>query len=440
MKPLIAEIMADTETPITLFAKLADGEMPAFLFESAEKSAQSGRYSFMGFGSLVTVSLPQGEKDPLDILQKILKKYTFPKIKGLPRFQGGLVGYFGYDLVRFFEKIPLPKKTNPFLRNMVPEGMFFFPKNMVIFDHLASKLFVISFEKNPSFIETLKEKLKKHVILPDIHQNGSVIFPENKNFEADVAKAKEYIRAGECIQIVLSQKFSFETDKDDLTLYRNLRSSNPSPYMFLLRFPECSIIGSSPETLVRVEDGEITVRPIAGTRKRGKNLKEDGKLEKELLSDAKELAEHRMLVDLGRNDIGRVSKKGTVRVAKLLAIERFSHVMHLVSEIRGILDPKKNMFDVFRACFPAGTLTGAPKIRAMELISKLEGERRGIYGGAVGYFDVSGNMDFAIAIRTMIKKGTEVLVQSGAGIVYDSIPEKEYEECLHKAKACISIL
>lgn len=439
MKPLVTEIIADTETPITLFAKLAGGNSPAFLFESAEKSAQSGRYSFMGFGSLVVVSLPQGKKDPLKILQSILKKYTFPKIKDLPKFQGGLVGYFGYDLIRYFEPISLPKKKHPLLKD-IAEGKFFIPKNFLVFDHLQSKLFVISFEKNPTFINSLKEKLKKHVEFPSMYQNGSDVFPENKNFEADVTKAKEYIRSGECIQIVLSQKFSFETDKDDLTLYRNLRAGNPSPYMFLLRFDECSIIGSSPETLVRIEDGEITVRPIAGTRKRGKNLKEDKKLEMDLLSNVKEVAEHRMLVDLGRNDIGRVSKKGTVRVTKLLAVERFSHVMHLVSEIRGTIDSKKNMFDVFRACFPAGTLTGAPKIRAMQIISELEKERRGIYGGAVGYFDVSGNMDFAIAIRTIIKKGPSTLVQSGAGIVYDSIPEMEHEECIHKAKACIAVL
>lgn len=468
MKPRLFQLAVDTETPITLFKKLCQEKVLSFLFESAEQHGESGRYSFIGFDSLFTISLHNGNsdkgkaileengkrvirsfRDPLKPLKAVLRRFqNIPKsLRHNHRFQSGLVGYFGYDLVKFFEPVKLPETKHPILADL-PDGIFFFPKTVIEFDHLRSEMTILTYDENPAFLDDLKKKINSAISLASISSHkkshkkarAEEEIPENAFFLEQAAAAKNSIASGECIQVVLSQQFEKETDLDDLSLYRKLRHTNPSPYMYLMRFSEFSIIGSSPETLVRVEGKEIVVRPIAGTRPRGKTMREEKILSDELLHSKKELAEHRMLVDLGRHDVGRVSEVGSVRVTKLLSVERYAHVMHLVSEVRGTLAHGKTAFDAFRSCFPAGTLTGAPKIRAMQLISELEGVRRGIYGGAIGYFDISGNMDFAIAIRTMMQRVEKVLIQSGAGIVYDSLPKKEHEECFHKAFSCLSTL
>lgn len=436
------EILSDTETPISLYYKLCLNEAYSFLFESAEQDARMGRYSFIGFGAVEVVTLDGG--DPLDKMKAKMSEFDLGEAHEA-RFGSGFVGYFSYEAIHSFEKISRPAKKSAM---DVPEGVFFLPRVTIVFDHIkhTAKLHYLVEEAENGVEEkvgAILEKLQNAEAVPLVQPGTGVDFelePSKEAFLEQVEKAKERIKDGEIFQVVLGHSFQAKTDKTPFELYRSLRHANPSPYMFFIQFDGFAVAGASPETLVRIEDGEVLVRPIAGTRHRGKTNEEDKRLEEELLADPKEQAEHRMLVDLGRNDVGRVAEGGTVEVPNEMYIQRFSSVMHIVSDVTGKLREDQDMFDVFRACFPAGTLTGAPKIRAMEIISELEGRERGIYGGAVGYFDFSGNMDFAIAIRTMVYKNGVVYTQAGAGIVQDSIPEKEHEECLHKANSCLSIL
>ncbi|NOQ46503.1 MAG: anthranilate synthase component I [Desulfobulbaceae bacterium] len=463
--PIHRTIIADLDTPLTIFAKVAGSDRHTFLFESMEGGEKWGRYSFIGLDPLVTfestrdqVTLiyPESDKEgqkktgvnPFKELKKLLASFNPSNTPGLPRFYGGAVGFLGYDMIRFIEDISDSHEALDF-----PDSSFMVPRLVLIHDSVHQKLTVVcnveadaeasarslheeGCRRIDEVIELLKSPLPEKLGRP--HFTGST-HEFTSNMEEDsycamVERAKEYILAGDIIQVVLSQRFHTRTDLDPFTLYRSLRHINPSPYLFYVRQGDVVLIGSSPEILVRLEDGDIELRPIAGTRKRGKTTEEDKALEKELLADPKERAEHLMLVDLGRNDVGRVAHSGSVEVRDLLVIERYSHVMHIVSGVHGDLAEGMDQFDVMKACFPAGTVSGAPKIRAMEIIDELELERRGPYAGAVGYFGFSGNMDFCITIRTFIMQGENLWVQAGAGIVADSDPQKEYEETISKAK------
>ncbi len=466
--PVYREIVADLDTPLTIFAKVAGEESHAFLFESLEGGEKWGRYSFIGLDPLVTfesrgreiriarrgqVETRQG--DPLAALQALLASFNAcsasmacdPEL--LPRFFGGAVGFLGYDMVRFMERLP---EINPSLGEL-PDSAFMVPRIVLIYDNLRQTLTVVNlveisgggqapglYEKARAEVEEIIRRLKKPLPTDYVGECAQVApahaFKANMSreaFEQMVLAAKEYILAGDIIQVVLSQRFHSKTDLPPFKLYRALRHINPSPYLFYLKLGDLVQIGSSPEILVRLEQEDIELRPIAGTRKRGKTPEEDRALEAELLADPKERAEHLMLVDLGRNDVGRVARFGSVEVRDLLVIERYSHVMHIVSGVHGILAPGRDQFDVLRACFPAGTVSGAPKIRAMEIIEELEPERRGPYAGCVGYFGFSGNMDFCITIRTFVMQGDDLWVQAGAGIVADSVPELEYQETINKS-------
>lgn len=466
--PVYRTIIADMDTPLTLFAKIAGERRHAFLFESMEGGEKWGRYSFIGLDPLVTFTSrgdrvflhrpEQGrepeeisECNPFDELQRLLTSFNTANLPGLPRFYGGAVGFLGYDMVRFVEKIPDRHPPLPF-----PESAFMVPRLVLIHDAVQQTLTVVCnletdadqsaeelYVQGCRRIDEVVDRLQQPVPSIQTREASGHRFTSNmkeKEFAAMVEKAREYILAGDIIQVVLSQRFHTKTDLDPFVLYRALRHINPSPYLFYVRHGKNILIGSSPEILVRLEEGEIELRPIAGTRKRGKTEAEDLALEKELLADPKERAEHLMLVDLGRNDVGRVAASGTVKVRDLLVIERYSHVMHIVSGVHGTLAEGKDQFDVMKACFPAGTVSGAPKIRAMEIIDELETERRGPYAGAVGYFGFSGNMDFCITIRTFLLHeenpgdSKDLYIQAGAGIVADSDPQKEYEETLNKAK------
>jgi len=366
-----------------------------------------------------------------------------PEIPLNIRFPGGAVGYIGYDTIRFFEKIPDIKPKNLSIYDM----FFMFPENLIIFDNFTHRMYILVLSPNEkpdgnSITEILnllrsplRQKSSKKFTIGELKSNLS-----KKQFEDMVVKSKEYICNGDIIQVVLSQRFNAKIDVNSLDLYRALRVINPSPYMFFLDFNDYSLIGSSPEILVRLENNLVEVRPIAGTRKRGETEEEDKRLEEELLSDTKEIAEHIMLVDLGRNDVGRIAKIGTVTVPDFMTIERYSHVMHIVSSVKGVIKEDLDAFDVFKATFPAGTVTGAPKIRSMEIIEELEPEKREFYAGGVGYFGYNGNMDFCITIRTMLKKKDKIYIQAGAGVVADSIPENEYFETINKAKALFKSL
>ena len=466
--PVYKEILADFETPVSAFTKIDTGDY-AYLLESAERGERLGRYSFLGSNpSLIFKSkgkrveiLREGKKrikeaaDPLLVLKDLMANYKFVPSKGLPRFVGGMVGYLSYDMVRFFEILP---DENPDDLSL-PDAIFLLTDTLLIFDHLEHKIKVISnayVKKNPKKayqeatkkIENLIVRLKgsiKPEIKPVNRRDRDKKLQIKSNFTKEsfkrrVKKAKEYIKKGEAIQIVLSQRLKAKITVDTFHVYRALRTLNPSPYMYYLKCKDLKLIGSSPEILVRLEEGVIEVRPIAGTRPRGRTEREDRMLEKELLADPKEKAEHIMLVDLGRNDVGRVAEYGSVKVNELMTIERYSHVMHIVSDITGKLVKGKNSFDVLKASFPAGTVTGAPKIKAMEIIEELEPVRRGPYAGAVGYFSFSGNLDTCITIRTIIVKGNQAYIQAGAGIVADSIPENEYQETINKAKALVKAI
>ncbi|MBI3752670.1 MAG: anthranilate synthase component I [Deltaproteobacteria bacterium] len=463
--PVYREIMADMATPVSAFKNIDRGG-PAFLLESVEGGEKWGRYSFLGVepriifkskGNHIEV-IEDGKKgvrkgDPISILKEILSKYRPVAADELPIFYGGAVGYIGYDMVRFFEDLPDTSQPDIDLY----DAIFVITDTLLVFDNLEHKIKIVAnavIEKGDNPADVYKSATKKiDALVKRLLNKGQVARGKGhreNNFSKDiisnfskerftdgVLKAKEYIQAGDIIQVVLSQRFETGLDVEPFDIYRALRVINPSPYMFYLRLDGIELIGSSPEILVMVEGKDIDVRPIAGTRPRGKDETEDKKLEDELLKDPKEIAEHIMLVDLGRNDVGRVAKQGAVSVNELMTIERYSHVMHIVSNVHGQLGKNKDSFDALRSCFPAGTLTGAPKVRAMEIIEEIEPCKRGAYGGSVGYFGFSGNMDMAITIRTLVVKNDKIYIQAGAGIVADSDPEKEYQETINKAKAML---
>jgi len=460
--PVSREIEVDFDTPVSLFAKLGKGDH-AFLLESLEGGEKFGRYSFIGLRPFMTfrskgdtcwierrgVLETQKGVNPLNELRNLFRALKAKEFPGL-RFFGGAVGFLGYDIVKFIEKKihdKLPDTAN------FNDIHLMFPEILLVHDNIRQGLRIICnchvtpdqdledlYRQAVRNIDSVARRISKGIDYP-----GPGVSPpprvelapemERERFKEMVLRAKEYIRAGDVIQVVLSHRFSGKSSLDPFHIYRTLRRINPSPYLFYLVLGDEIMIGSSPEILVRLTGDEIYLRPIAGTRPRGKTEKEDKALEDELLSDPKERAEHLMLVDLGRNDVGRVAVTGSVRVSELLTVERYSHVMHLVSAVVGELAPGKDMFDVLEACFPAGTVSGAPKIRAMEIIEELEATRRGPYAGAVGYFGFSGNMDLAITIRTLCQKGSMLYLQAGAGIVADSDPEREWQETVNKAKA-----
>jgi anthranilate synthase component 1 len=462
--PVYREILADLETPVSAFLKIDDGG-DGFLLESVEGTEKWARYSFLGTAPDLAVrskgkrvwleragkaSEERAVADPLIAIRELLARYRSVQVRGLPRFSGGLVGYLSYDLVRFFEEIPTTATDDLGM----PDLHLLLADTLLIFDNVAHKIKVVAhahvdegadlraaYERACAKVERLIVRLQRPVEAPraltmrEPGPIGSNLTQEQ--YEAIVRRAKEYIVAGDVIQVVLAQRFECPLRAHPFNIYRCLRAVNPSPYMFFLRMGAQTLLGASPEVMVRLEGREVTVRPIAGTRPRGTEEKQDAQFEHELVTDPKEIAEHIMLVDLGRNDVGRVAKIGSVAVTERLLVERYSHVMHLVSNVRGELTDGLDAFDALRATFPAGTLTGAPKIRAMEIIEELEPVRRGVYGGAVGYFDFSGNMDTCITIRTVQVSGNKVYIGAGAGIVADSDPEREYAECVNKARALV---
>jgi len=460
--PVYREIMADLDTPVSAFKKIDDGRY-AFLLESIEGGEKWARYSFLGSAPSIVLRsrgktvemLKNGEvfdsrevDDPLAFVRDYLSRYTPVETPGIPRFFGGAVGYLGYEMVRHFERLPT---TKPSLIGAY-DSYFVITDSIVIFDNVSQKIKVVSnahldgtrspeeaYAEATAQIDALIAKLKAPLPHPLARPGGGAVNfvsnMERHSFEAAVEQAKEYIRSGDIFQVVLSQRFSGELTVDPLDIYRVLRTLNPSPYMFFLRLDDTVVAGASPEVMVRKEGQRVELRPIAGTRPRGGTPEADRAFEEEMLSDPKERAEHIMLVDLGRNDLGRVCDTGTVRVSELMVVERYSHVMHIVSNVQGDLQDGLDAFDVARATFPAGTLSGAPKVRAMEIIDQLEPVRREVYGGAVGYFSFSGNMDMAIAIRTLVIKDGQVHLQAGAGIVADSDPAAEWQETVNKAMA-----
>jgi len=449
--PICRDIVADLETPVSAYLKIARGPY-SFLLESVEGGERLARYSFIGSEPYLIVK-GEGKGDPLLEVERELGKYRPVSLPGLPRFHGGAVGYLAYEVVRHFEELPSPD-SDPL---GLPETIFMFADTVLVFDHLTHKIKVVSHahlngdvdqayrravERIDSLVERLSQPFEQERREQKMPTSPSPVLSNmsQAEFEAKVAQAKEYIEAGEIIQVVLSQRLSKATTASPFDIYRALRSINPSPYMYYLHLDDCHIVGASPELLVQVEAGMVATHPIAGTRPRGRSPDEDLALEAELKSDEKELAEHIMLVDLGRNDIGRVSEPGTVEVTQLMDVERYSHVMHLVSHVQGKLRRDLTQFDALRACFPAGTVSGAPKIRAMEIIAELEPDKRGPYAGAVGYFSFSGNLDTAITIRTIIMTQGTAHVQAGCGIVADSVPEREHQESINKAQALIKAI
>jgi len=487
--PVFREMTADLETPVSVFLKLQSDSVqsPCFLLESVEKGEQVGRYSFIGTQPSVLFRARDGEgiitrrgqrehvalaplpdgPDPLEIVKELLGEYQSVKVPGLPRFFGGAVGYLSYDMVRFFEKLPEAARDELH----IPDCVFMFTDTMVIFDHVKQKMQVVcnipvgpdigrSYDDALRHIEAVVVSIERPLksdgpgrkngdrgtqydasfdysspSSPDSNRKTQSEMVSNfspQGFKDSVLRAKEYIAAGDAFQIVVSQRLRRRTDAEPFAVYRALRTLNPSPYMFYLDLGDFQLVGSSPEMLVRLEEGKAETRPIAGTRPRGINDAEDVELAKSLLADPKERAEHVMLVDLGRNDLGRACRFGSVHAPTYMAIEKYSHVIHIVSSVRGEIAQGQDAFSLLRACFPAGTLTGAPKVRAMEIINELEGLRRGHYGGAVGYFSFTGNMDTCITIRTILMKDGIAYLHGGAGIVADSDPETEYRESLKK--------
>ena len=459
--PVCMEVLADTETPVSLLRKNYKNNPSVFLFESVEGGERWGRYSFLGVSARTHIRIfPQFVEvrgngsprqiphngDPLAVLRILMNRYQPAQVPGLPRFWGGMVGYLTYEMVSFFESIP----------NLLPENKplahFIIPDELLIFDNIRHTLLLVvtsflektqnpdeAFHRATDRLKSLLGEMEQHVPEDDVYPN-EVDFVlkalwEEDDFRSLVKQVKEYIRAGDVIQTVISKPFTCAFPPDPWTLYRAQRFINPSPYLYFLGLEEMTLVGSSPETMVRLETGVATLRPIAGTRPRCKNEQEDRSLANELLADEKERAEHLMLVDLGRNDLGRVAEVGTVQVTELMIVERYSHVMHLVSNICCDLKSDYDAWDLLRATFPAGTLSGAPKIRAMEIIAELEQSSRGPYGGAVGYISFHGNMDMAITIRTASIENGTLTVQAGAGIVADSDPESEREETVNKAMA-----
>ncbi len=462
---LVADLKSDMETPVSLFHRYRR-ERYAFLLESAAGGERWGRYSFIGLYPEIIfkskgrkVTLTQNGKTsrftsdyPLQELKKIHQQYPYVLVPNAPRFPGGAVGFAAYDEVRFFEKVLDKPPTSLCDDLQVPDLFFIYPKVILALDNVAHRLQIIynAVIKTPGDIRREYDRGSKKLAqvardLKKIRGKGRrqsvspkrLVWKQNwqqADFETGVRKIRDYVYAGDVTQTVLSLRFETKGVVDGLDLYRSIRRINPSPYLFYLQYDDLRLVGASPETMVHLEGRDMTVRPIAGTRKRGQTEAEDLQLEQDLLADPKERAEHIMLVDLGRNDLGRVAQPGTVEVDQLMAIERYSHVMHIVSNVRATLAKDKDAFDLLQATFPAGTLSGSPKVRAMQIIDELEPTRRGAYGGCVGYFAYSGNMDMAITIRSALIKGGKLYVQAGAGIVADSVPEKEYEECCNKAK------
>ena len=462
--PVYQEFLADTETPVSAYLKIRDASY-SYLLESADGGKQWGRYSFIGYRPYLTAVARDGTVEireqsgrvslretgnPLEVLREVSARFRPVTGKDLAPLQGGLVGYFNYDLIRKWEERVATIPDSP----EVPEAVFTVARRVIIFDHLTHSIKVVAFahiregqdlkevyaracEDVVDTVRSLERPLTSVLAgmpfsLSDLESNF-----KKEDFETAVRKAKEHIAAGDVIQVVLSQRFSGRVSGEDFALYRNLRSINPSPYMFYLNFGDTRLIGASPEILVRLTKGKIELRPIAGTRPRGADPDEDKALEADLMADPKERAEHIMLVDLGRNDAGKVARPGSVKTPRLMEVERYSHVMHIVSAVEGTLREDRDAFDLFMSAFPAGTVTGAPKIRAMEIIRDLEPSSRGPYAGAVGYFGFNGNMDFCITIRTITISGERLALQVGAGIVADSVPEREYQETLNKAGAML---
>lgn len=466
MTPVYREVLADLETPVSAFRKITGGEF-SFLLESVEGGERIGRFSFLGSGAQTvvsskgrTVSIKTPEqtreitledgKDVLGVVKQQIEQVKYVPDPELPRFCGGAVGYISYDAVRFFEE--LPEATTDDLN--VPDCCLVFTDTLLVFDQVKHRIRAVcnarvdgdpdtAYDEAITKIEELLDRLRK-----PMSGNGHKTSTPNEiesnfskaEFETAVESAKEYIRAGDVIQVVLSQRFKTTVAAEPFDIYRALRSLNPSPYMYYLSYGDTKLIGSSPEILVTCEQGKVTNRPIAGTRPRGATEEEDQRLEAELLADEKERCEHIMLVDLGRNDVGRVCEYGSVHVDELMTIERYSHVMHIVSNVTGKLREDHDQFDVLRACFPAGTVSGAPKVRAMEIIEELEPTRRGTYAGAIGYFSYSGDMDTCITIRTILLQGSTAYIQAGAGIVADSDPATEYLETQNKARALVGAI
>ena len=465
--PLMREVLADLDTPLSAYLKLTreehGGQRYSYLFESVQGGEKWGRYSMIGLpcrtilrviGNEISVERngeiteSASDDDPLAYIEQFAERYRVPEIEGLPRFTGGLVGYFGYETIRYIEPrlgdLAKPDEIG------APDILLMVSDEVVVFDNLLGKLYVVihvnpgiddAFNKANRRLDELVQRLAQGLPLPPSHapqtidEGDFVSAFTQPEFEAAVERARQYIREGDIMQVVLSQRLSIPFDAPPLDLYRALRTLNPSPYMYFVDLGDFQIVGSSPEILVRLEDDEVTVRPIAGTRRRGHDEAEDRALEEELLADPKERAEHLMLLDLGRNDTGRVAETGSVKVTDSMVIERYSHVMHIVSNVVGKLKKGLGAIDVLRATFPAGTVSGAPKVRAMEIINELEPTRRGVYSGSVGYVSWSGNMDTAIAIRTSVIHNNRLYIQAGAGIVADSVPALEWKETMNKARA-----
>ena len=452
--PVYREVRADLETPVSAFLKVARGPY-SYLLESVEGGERQGRYSFIGTEPYRVYAGQHEAGDPLDVVQAEMARFDAVDVPGLPRFHGGAVGYLGYEAVTHFEpRVPLGKKDVL----GVPESWLMFTDTLLVFDHVKHTIKAVSHvrldgdidasyrqaqAKIDELISRLGAPLGALPYVPNTGIRGREVtsnWDSKDDFMEAVRRSKEYITSGDVIQVVLSQRFTRETGAHPFEVYRSLRAINPSPYLLYLQFGETTIVGSSPELLVNIEEGVVEVHPIAGTRRRGVDALEDARLAEELIHDPKEIAEHVMLLDLGRNDVGRVAAIGSVEVTQRLDLEYYSHVMHIVSHVQGKLREGMSAYDALRSSFPAGTVSGAPKIRAMEIIAELEPDRRGPYAGGVGFFDMSGNIETCITIRTLVMQGGLAHVQAGAGIVYDSDPEKEYEECRQKARALLAAI
>lgn len=459
--PVSREILVDMETPLSVYRKLANCSY-SYLFESVEGGEKWARYSLIGLKAnrvikitKNTIEIHQDSKlsesflaeNPLDYIDELQKSYTLEEDPNLPKFNGGLVGYFSYDCVRFIE--PKLSETAPPDTLGTPDALFMISEEVAVFDNLKNKLHLIilinskeEMESANQRLDELEEKLREPLGYQDFKKPEKSISESDfisgfgeEDFKKSVLKAKKYIEDGDIMQVVCSQRMSIPFTADPVALYRSIRQLNPSPYMYYLNLDDFHIVGSSPEILARLEDNKVTVRPIAGTRRRGKDNKDDMAMEEEMVNDPKEIAEHLMLIDLGRNDVGKIAKPGSVEVTEKFGVERYSHVMHMVSNVEAELRDHSSAIDLFKATFPAGTVSGAPKIRAMEIIDEFEPVKRGIYGGAIGYLSWQGNMDMAIAIRTAVIKDEVLYIQAGGGWVADSIPELEWKESLNKGRA-----
>ncbi len=464
--PVMREVMADLDTPLSAYLKLAH-QPYSYLFESVQGGEKWGRYSIIGLPSSerLVVSgnqlthiqdkqvIEQWHSDsPLSDVEQFQQRFRVPELEQGPRFFGGLVGYFGYDTVRYVETRLTDRTVDDPIGT--PDILIMVSKEVVIFDNLSGKLMLVvhadgsedGFDQAQSRLDQLEQQLRlpSNNTLPPLALVGEAADEASftssfgqQQFESAVERVKEYILDGDCMQVVLSQRLTHDFEGEPLNLYRALRTLNPSPYLYFLNLGEFQIAGSSPEILARYEEGEVTVRPIAGTRRRGKTDEEDLALEQEMLADPKEIAEHLMLIDLGRNDVGRIAKTGSVSLTEKMKVERYSHVMHITSNVTGEVDDNRGALDVLKATLPAGTLSGAPKVRAMEIIDELENVKRGVYGGAIGYLSWAGDMDTAIAIRTAVIKDNKLHIQAGAGVVADSVPALEWKETMNKARAVI---